>query len=165
VEPATDLKLLGLVSALEAWLLKSTQNAKAERLARRLAWLMCELPQTDDRCGRERPACPAIALNPGNQLDRPALIGLRNSHAWRCPRWHQVRDWYQVRNQVAHGDDPGEISSDFVDGAEFLIGHHYAVRVLDWLAKHRGDPVTELDSTIAAAPLRSDWDGIKTSLA
>lgn len=166
VEPAADLKMLGLVSALEAWLLKSSQNAQASRLARRLAWLMCDLPQTNDRCGRERPACPAIALNPSNKLDRAALSGLRrNDTAWRCPTWHRVRDWYEIRNQVAHGDDPRDISPDDVDGAEFIIGHNFAPRILDWLAKHREDPVTKLDSAIADAPLYPDWDDIKTSLA
>jgi len=88
LEHRPDLKMLGLVSALEAWLIeRDERGAQTLRLARHVSWFGCGA-HNNASCGRRRPICPYLHLKPESKTDRTRLSLLRdlgNEHtAWRC---------------------------------------------------------------------------------
>lgn len=103
-EHRRDLKMIGIASALEAWLLRRQPGAQTFRLARHVSWFACG-QHDGNLCGRARPVCPYLRLSPDRGRDRERLSRLRdlgNTYAaWRCSEWHRVMDAYDSRSGAA----------------------------------------------------------------
>ena len=160
-EHQTDLKMLGMVSALEAWLLTRNRGTQTMLLAQRMAWFGCGRPM-NSLCGRDRPACPYLHLDPARDRDRRRLKTLRDLGnrfvEWRCSEWHQVMDWYDARSGPAHGDDPSAVSHEVAEGAEFWVTHQLAEPILEWLRDHEQDPVGDLANALQSIDDPTGWD-------
>jgi hypothetical protein len=161
-----DLKMLGFVSALEAWLLRRQQRSQTLRLARHVSWFGCGR-HDNSLCGRDRPVCPYLHLSPDRRDDRRrlgALRGLGNSYApWRCSEWHRVMDWYDARSDVAHGD-PTSVDPKQADRAEYWIAHYLAEPILDWLGTHAEDPIGELERVLDRIDEPAGWQAMLAAL-
>ncbi len=159
LETRSDLKILGVVAALEAWLLRREQSAQTMRLARHAAWFGCGR-HSDDLCGRDRPICPYLHLNPSLGADRKRLGVLRdlgNSHLiWRCSEWRQVMDWYDARSGAAHGD-PTAVDHKRAEEAEYWVAHFLAEPILLWLRDHSVNPVADLEAELDAVADPANW--------
>lgn len=123
LDTRADLKMLGVVSALEAWLLRREQSAQTIRLARHASWFGCGR-HDNDLCGRDRPVCPYLHLNPTSPKDRKRLSTSRdlgNTYVpWRYSQWHRIMDWYDTRSGAAHGD-PKAVDVKEADQAEYWV--------------------------------------------
>src|SRR5262249_6905347 len=73
-----DQKLLAAVMALEVLLADSDSGPQKLRIARRAGFLSCSIPMKS-MCGRDRPACQLLALDPGirSELDEINEINAR----------------------------------------------------------------------------------------
>lgn len=159
LERVPDMRYMLNVIALESMLLDRQRRSQTYRLARRLAYLACG---PNDGCMQTLGhACPMLELDPRSRSDRIALGELvelcRRNVQWRCSRWLDVFDWYDVRSEVAH---IGE--AHVTDREARNIGHWsrlmYAAPTFDWLAAHQDDPIAELDSAINSLPSGGhDW--------
>jgi len=165
-EHRRDLKMIGLASALEAWLLRRQPGHQTLRLARHVSWFGCGR-HNDDLCGRARPICPYLRLSPDNRADRQRLSTLRdlgNTHvAWRCSEWHQVMDWYDSRSGAAHGD-PTAVNEEEASSAEFWIAHYLAEPIIEWLRTHPDDPIGDLEREVDLAARPSRWEEMLQAL-
>lgn len=155
------LKALGLVAALEAWLLPAGERgAQTFRLARHVAWFSCGRPD-DDLCGRQRPLCPYLKLDPGSGRDRHRLTALRrfgdDDVRWRCSAWRNVLSWYDDRSVAAHGRDLTLVGSRAAGSVEYQVAHHLAEPVLEWLRDHRADPAGDLIDLLNGQPDPPRW--------
>lgn len=154
-----DLKMLGVMAALEAWLLNRQSGPQTLRLARHMTWFGCGLPR-EYLCGRDRPICPYLYLSPNCRLDRGRLKSLRDLGntrvAWRCSKWHQAMDWYDARSDAAHGD-PGGVDAKEASTAEYCVLHYLMEPILDWLREHPEDPVADLEAAIDATQKPDSW--------
>ncbi len=162
----TDLKMLGLVAALEAWVVNRSRGPQTMLLARHVSWFGCGV-QEGDLCGRGRPICPYLRLVPGHKKDRERLVELRKLgntfFAWRCSEWHRVMDWYDRRSGAAHGD-PSVADSAAASEAEFWIAHFLAEPIFEWLGSHRDDPVGALQAWLDEISEPSDWQQMLNAL-
>jgi len=166
VEHRRDLKMLGLASALEAWLLRRQPGAQTLRLARHVSWFGCGR-HDNNLCGRDRPICPYLHLSPDEPKGRKRLSTLRdlgNTYApWRCSEWHRVMDWYDSRSGAAHGD-PTAVDGKEADSAEFWIAHYLAEPILNWLRTHKTDPVGQLERELELVTEPQRWDELVEAL-
>jgi hypothetical protein len=159
VEQRGTFKMVELVGALEAWLLRRRAAGQTFRLARAIAFFGCGR-HDDDLCGRSRDTCPYLELNPDIGAERSKLKRLRVKGAlppWRCSEWHRVVDWYDDRSEVVHGSGP-LISYKEASNALFWVCRYLAEPILQWLADHPTDPVTALEAEIDALPPAPDWE-------
>ncbi len=165
-EHRADLKMLGVASALEAWLLRRVPSGQTLRLARHVAWFGCGR-HDDSLCGRDRPVCPYLHLNPAQAKDRTRLKTLRDlsdvNVYWRCSEWQQVMDWYDARSGAAHGD-PTAVASDQADQAEFWVAHYLSEPILTWLLDHQIDPVGDLERALDEIEDPAGWDSVIDAL-
>jgi hypothetical protein len=158
VEHRPDLKLLGAISALDAWLGSSKAPVK-RRLSRRVVWFGCAR-ECGNLCGRNRPVCAYLYLDLGEQgklLSAAEIRGEENLTV-RCSEWHQFIESYDLRSSVAHGDRV-EVPYRLANEAVYRVSHVLAEPVLEWLGEHRDDPVGDLDRVIAAVPAPDGWSG------
>lgn len=160
LETRADLKMLGIVSALEAWLLRREQTAQTMRLARHVSWFGCGR-DANDLCGRDRPICPYLHLDPTVRKNRDRLKILRKlgkEHiAWECTDWHRIMSWYDTRSGAVHGGDPTAVRAEEADEAEYWVSHHLAGPILDWLYTHREDPIGDLEAELDAVGEPDCW--------
>lgn len=165
-EHRPDLKMLGVASALEAWLIRRQPGAQTLRLAQHVTWFGCGR-HDNDLCGRDRPICPYLHLSPDVGRDRDRLKVLRdlgNTYGtWRCSEWHRVMDWYAARSDAAHGD-PTAVDTKHADSAEYWVAHYLMEPILDWLHEHPDDPVGDLEATLAAVGDPSGWQAMLAAL-
>ena len=166
-EHRPDLKMLGVVTALEAWLLRRDRHSQTYRLARAGAWFGCGL-QDQNLCGRHRPICPYLHLSPDKGKDRKRLCVLRdlgNTYPqWRCSEWHQVVDWYDTHSDTAHGGDPTDVAKEDASEAEFWVTHYLMRPILEWLLTHPDDPVGGLENTLKAIADPGGWKAMLDAL-
>jgi hypothetical protein len=166
LEHRTDLKMLGVVGALEAWLLHRGTGSQTQRLARHVAWFGCG--RQDNRpCRVERIACPYLCLDPDKGTDRKRISKLRKLGntwmSWRCSEWHQVVDWYDSRSGAAHGD-PAAVTADEARQAEFWVSHYLAEPIIEWLALHSDDPLGDLQSEMQERRPSKSWPAMLAAL-
>lgn len=165
-EHRPDLKMLGVASALEAWLLRRQPGAQTLRLARHVTWFGCGRPE-NSLCGRDRPICPYLHLQPDEGHDHRRLKVLRdlgNAYGpWRCSEWHQVMDWYDARSHVAHGD-PTAVETKYAESAEYWVVHYLMEPILEWLHEHPDDPVGVLEAELAAVDDPDGWQAMLDAL-
>jgi hypothetical protein len=165
-EHRADLKMLGVASALEAWLLRRQPGAQTLTLARHVSWFGCGI-QNNDLCGRDRPICPYLHLDPELGRDRQRLTKLRdlgNAHvAWRCSEWHRVMDWYDARSGAAHGD-PTAVDTEHAEQAEYWVAHYLAEPILDWLRTHPDDPIGHLEQELDRVDHPRGWQAMLDAL-
>ncbi len=158
VEQRADIKMLGIVASLEAWLLHRNGGRQTLRLARHVSWFGCGRHE-NDLCGRGRPICPYLRLEPGRDNQRlNTLRDLGNAYAaWRCSEWHRVMDWYDARSDAAHGGDPTDVDPKYADSAEFWVARYLAEPILDWLRSHPDNPVGDLETELDSVPEPAGW--------
>lgn len=154
------LKLFGVVQALEAMLLRGDGGPKKLSLARYVAFFGCGSVE-GDLCGRQRPTCPYLALDPASDRDGKKLRELKErsdaDHWWRCSEWQQVVQWYDLRNRAAHGEGRLVELKD-ASTAEYWVLHYLLEPILEWLRLHQEEPVEALEQAVAALPDPPDWE-------
>ena len=159
IEQRPALKMVELVSALEAWLLPREKGGQTYRLARAVSFFNCGR-HAGDLCGRTRDTCPYLELDPRDRDNLKRLKALRDRGStppWLCSEWHRVVDWYDVRSDIVHGAGP-IIRMKEVSNAVFWVYRYLAEPVLEWLTTHHQDPIGDLDRGLAALPAAPDWD-------
>lgn len=165
-EHRADLKMLGTVATLEALLLDRSPGPQTRRLARYVSWFGCG-QHDNDLCGRDRPICPYLHLQPSETKDRERLQTLRklgNTYVrWRCSEWHRVTDWYDARSGAAHGD-PSAVDGKEATSAQYWTCHYLLEPILEWLADHRTDPVRDLENALNAVEDPAGWGAMLTAL-
>lgn len=165
-EHRPDLTMIGVAAALEAMLLRRQASAQTLRLARHVAWFGCGR-NDGDLCGRSRPICPYLHLEPSDGADRRRLGRLRvlgNQYGgWRCSEWHRVVDWYDARSNAAHGD-PHAVSKEEASRAEFWVVHHLLEPILEWLSDHRDDPIGDLERDLDSVAEPAGWSAMLAAL-
>lgn len=164
VEQRGTLRMVELVSALEAWLLLRSRGAQTFKLARAVAFFGCGR-HSNDLCGRSRDSCPYLGLNPDVPKEYKKLKLLRErggAPPLLCAEWHRVVDWYDDRSEVVHGAGP-TISYKEARSALYWVCHYLAEPILQWLADHPTDPVGALEAEIAALPPAPAWQHLLTA--
>lgn len=159
IERRPTLKMVQLVTALEAWLLPRRGRAQTFQLARAVAFFGCGR-SNGDLCGRSRDTCPYLACDPGKQADLEMLKRLRKRGAaplWRCSEWHRVVDWYDDRSDVVHGAGP-VISPRDSSSALYWTLRWLAEPILEFLRDHEVDPIESLDAALRGLPEPPDWE-------
>jgi len=159
LEQDPDQKLLAAVMAVEVLLGDDGKGPKKYRLARRHADLACSVPQAS-MCGRDRPSCPYLSLDPDVREQRQELQTLhdraRNDVRVLCSEHLRLVDLYNDRSSAVHdgtvGLDLKEVRNSLYPVYRWLIPE-----VLAWYAAHPDDgELTELDDeirrTVAARP-------------
>lgn len=161
VEHRPTLKMVQLVTALEAWLLPRDRGTQTYRLARAVAFFGCG-QHDNNLCGRSRETCPYLALDPASSPDRQKLKRLRvvgEQPPWRCSEWHRVVDWYDMRSEVVHGAGP-TIEMREASNALHWAARYLAEPILKFLSAHENEPINTLDKEIAALPAMPDWEAL-----
>jgi hypothetical protein len=165
-EHRPDLTMIGVAAALEAMLLTRQASAQTWRLARHVSWFGCG-SSDGDLCGRSRPICPYLHLDPSDGADRRRLGRLRvlgNQYAgWRCSEWHRVVDWYDARSDAAHGDLHA-VSKEQASRAEYWAVHHLLEPILEWLSDHREDPILDLKRELDSVDEPAGWSTMLAAL-
>jgi hypothetical protein len=159
LEHRPPFKLLNLVIGLESMLLEREHQSQSFRLARRATYFTCG-GFNESLCGRGRDTCQCLALDPADRKARQSLKDLRTlaqlDTRWRCSSWLDYLHWYDLRSEVAHGDDTS-VSEKDVSTAEFCILRWAAEPVLQWLIEHPDDPLVRLDAAIGVLPAVPRW--------
>jgi len=160
-EHRPDLKIVGIVGAMEALLVDHTQSGgKSFALARYVAWFTCHLPD-QPACGRDQEMCAAVFIRPEKFKRLKVLRQLGNSSKyWQCHQWRSVCDWYDNRSLAAHGDDPHGVGIGPGDQAEYHFSHYLIEPVLAWFAAHLIDPIGDLQRDIDSRPSPSAWTAV-----
>ena len=154
------LKLLGVVEALEAMLLRHEPGPKKLKLARYVSFFGCGSVE-GDLCGRQRDTCPYLALDPNKDATKLGALRERSEsdHWWLCSEWRQVVEWYELRNAAAHGEGRSVEAKD-ASTAEYWVLHYLLEPILDWLRLHSDEPVDALEQAVAALPEPPDWEAL-----
>jgi hypothetical protein len=159
LEHRPAFKLLNLVVALESMLLERSKGPQTLRLLRRATYFTCARPGSA-LCGRDRPTCQFLALNPDSRADRQQMEWLRKlAHMgppWRCSEWLCYEHWYDLRSSVAHGDDQ-VVTAEDASQAEYWIFMWTIAPLFEWLVEHPTGPLAELDKALAALGPVPDW--------
>ncbi len=149
-----DQKLLNAVMAVEVLIGDRRKGPKTFRLARRHSFLACTGPR-GSRCGRDRPACPYLALDPDNKDDKKALQVLEErllagDNTVRCSEYYGMRELYHARNGAVHDGSAG-LNGATVRDLLFPISRWLIPQVYAWYATHpTDDNLQQLDDEIAA---------------
>lgn len=159
LEHRPAFKILNLMIALESMLLERQKGQQTLRLLRRVTYFTCG-KASDSLCGRDRPTCQFLKLDPGNKADQKQLDRLRKlAHMgppWWCGEWARYEHWYWLRSAVAHGDDQPVTAKD-ASKAEYWIFMWTLEPLLEWLVEHPASPLVELDKALAALGPVPDW--------
>ena len=158
VEQQSQLKMVQVVTALEAWLLERSTRSQTYKLARAITYFGCD-DSDGTRCGRGRDTCPYVGLNPDTDKERKVLKALREHGAeppWRCSEWHRVVDWYDQRSDVVHGGTP--VPTGDADRALYWVLHYLTRPILRWLRAHPDRPIADLDHALNSLPPMPDWE-------
>ena len=153
LEQDPDQKLLAAVMALEVLLSgdDDEEGPKKFRLARRYAFLTCSVP-TSSMCGRDRPSCPYLALDPDHKTQRQEVIGLleraKSDARVLCSAYFRVISWYNARNRAVHDGTIGE-DLKAVRNALYPLYRWFVPQVYRWYAAHSEDALSRLDDEIA----------------
>ena len=168
LEHRADLKILGVISALEAWLGTSGRGPQTLMLVRRATWLSCRRNE-DGFCSREPPACPYVVLSPERKQDKGHLTWLKENRenpqysGWLCSEWHDFNDWYAARSKFAHGGLPSEADLAMARRAEYWIAH-LALPILRWLRDHQCNPIGDLDEALTEGRESKGFLSVRTAL-
>jgi hypothetical protein len=159
LEHRPAFKILSLVIALESMLLDRSSGPQTFRLLRRVTYFTCGRA-TGSLCGRGRPACQFLALDPGIEADLRQLKRLsklaKMDRFWRCSEWFAYEHWYDLRSAVAHGDDKAVTVED-ASQAEYWIFMWTVEPLLQWLVEHPVTPLVDLDSALEDLGPVPDW--------
>jgi hypothetical protein len=153
LEQDPDQKLLAAVMAVEVLLGDDDGGPEKLRLARRHAFLTC-LVLTGEMCGRDRPSCRYLALDPGNDAQRREIAALieraRSDGRVRCTMYLDIIGLYNARNRAVHD---GTVGADLktVRNALYPVYRWMVPEALRWYAACAGDDVQQLDDEIARA--------------
>jgi hypothetical protein len=159
-EHRTDLKLLGVVQALETWLLPRRGGPQARRFARHVTAFACH---RDDgrRCGGDATDCPYLRLNPDDGVRLSTLASLGSG--WICSEWDTAMQWYDARNAAVHGRGH-DVAQKVASSAEFVTAHYLLEPILTWLAAHPEDPIAALETELDTVVDRDAWDMMLAAL-
>lgn len=167
-----DVALLNFAMELEVLLGEEGDRAKKYRVARRVSYFVCGLP--NDRHADGRPACPYLTYaikkdgNPSEAFQgfleevRDGLLGQDQARAELalgkyCSQFFDVLDLHDARNVLAHGGRLDLTAREEGQATWYLTG--WLLRpVLTWFAEHPDSELTELDAEIATLP-KSDAHG------
>ncbi|MBI4882995.1 MAG: hypothetical protein HY826_02955 [Actinobacteria bacterium] len=157
-EHRPDLKLIGIISAMEAMLLDPTiRSAQTLTLVRHVTWFTCE-GAGEAGCGRDSPICAYLYIRPNESRLLKQLRSLgEESHLWRCSQWHDVSRWYDLRSIAVHGDAPEQVELRQAEQAEYHFSHYLIEPVIRWFIDHPSDPIGMLQQTIDSLPPPDDW--------
>ena len=159
LEHRPAFKILNLIIGLESMLLEQRPEPQGLRLARRASYFTCGR-WNNSICGRDRPSCQVLALDPKSKTNRQALKRLQRlaeiDTRWRCGEWLNYLHRYDLRSSVAHGDDATVDQRD-ARSAEYWVLRWMAEPVLQWLMKNPDDPLAALDDAIVALPPVPAW--------
>lgn len=158
VEHRADLKMIGIITAMEAMLIdRSLKGPQALTLARYVTWFTCAL-ESELHCGRDKPNCAVLFIKPASngRLSRLRRLG-DESALWRCSQWRTVLDWYDERSIAAHGDEPAPTTTASAESAEYHFAHYLVKPVLEWLMAHQRDPIGDLTREVELAPEPPMW--------
>lgn len=152
LEDDPDLKLLSAVMALEVLIGDDQEGPKKFRLARRHAFLACSVPQ-QSMCGRDRPSCPYIALDPDRKAEARTLRALRERAVAGevqvlCSEYLRMIELYDARNAAVHD---GSVGADLkaVRSALYRFYRWLVPQVYAWYADHPlDDELSQLDEEI-----------------
>jgi len=158
---SSDRKLLTIATALEVMLGEPQWHNKGLGIARRASFLSCSMPgQT--MCGRDRPSCHYLSLDP-NPKRPPALNDLL---AWadegpggQCSSYLAIRDLYRHRNNAVHDGRSG-LSMSEVRSEAWKLMNWLVPPLLTWCSEHDGDDLSALDQEIEQVVLKRPptWD-------
>ncbi len=159
LEHRPAFKILNLVMGLESMLLERLPQSQGFRLARRAAYFTCGR-HNDSLCGRGRPTCQCLALDPTDPRDLRSLKRLKRlaevDTRWRCGEWLNYLRRYDLRSSVGHGDETA-IDEREASSAEYWTMRWTAEPLLLWLVEHPLTPLMALDDAIAALPPVPGW--------
>lgn len=159
LEHRPAFKMLGLVIALESMLLERGSGTQTLRFLRRATYFTCGRA-IDSLCGRDRPPCQFLTLNPAVKADRGQLDWLRQlaemGPPWDCGERASYSRWYELRSAVAHGDDD-PVTSEEASQAEYWIFMWTLEPVLQWLVEHPVKPLEALDEALAVLGPVPHW--------
>jgi hypothetical protein len=160
IETEPALRALQVVMAMEA-LLGTGSRSKTFQLVRRAAWFTCT-PLEPESCGRSRPPCAFLKLDPKVDKERAELIRHKvraeSGTEWRCSQWLDLVWRYEDRSAVAHGDPGVEITAADASRDLYWLIHVLMEPALAWLLDHQIDPAGQLDAALAALPaVPGDW--------
>jgi hypothetical protein len=157
LEPRPPMRLLATVIATETLL----GRGKTYQLARRAAFLTCGRPE-GNLCGRTRPACPFLTLDPTDKGDLVRLKTLesqaRADPGARCSEWLDFVGRYDDRSGIAHGELGRHVPEQDADSDLYWATHWLLPAALPWLLDHPGDAVGDLDIAISQLPAASIGD-------
>jgi hypothetical protein len=103
-------------------------------------------------CGRDRPSCPYLALDPANESQRADINALvrraRSDPRVRCTAYLDVVSLYNDRNRAVH---EGTVGADMkvVRNVLYAIYRWMVPEAYRWYAACRGDDLQCLDDEIA----------------
>lgn len=159
LEHRDAMRLLDVMVAADALL---GRGARSFELARRWVYFGCGPLATEGLCGRDRPTCPYLALDPARPADLRRLKQLRSRSnvdmRWRCSEWSDLLDRYEARSHVAHGGHPDDLVKKAGHRAAFWTLHYLLEPVVEWLIDHPENPLGDLDVVIARLPEPPDWE-------
>jgi len=160
VEGDPALRCLMSVMATEA-LLGTGPRGRMLQLARRAMWFTCGELRVGD-CGRARPPCAFIKLDPANDKERGELLRHKTraekDPAWRCSEWLDLVARYDSRSGVAHGDPRHGVEAADADRDVFWVINSLMQPALRWLMDHPTEPARAIDEALdALPPVPDDW--------
>ena len=151
LEQDPDQKLLAAVMAVEVLLGDEDSGPQKFRLARRHAFLTCLVP-TREMCGRDRPSCRYLALDPAHSAQRHAITALvdlaQSDVTIRCTMYLDVIGLYDARSRAVHEGTAGA-DLEAVGKALYPVYRWMVPEALRWYATCAGDDLPSLDEEIA----------------
>jgi hypothetical protein len=150
-----DRKVVSLVVGIEVLFGESDWQGKGYGLARRIAFMTCSVAH-QSMCGRDRPSCPYLALDPSKRPPQELKDLVDNAsvanHTW-CARYLEVIRLYGWRNASVH-DGTCKATWEQVRNLGWPIYCWLLPAFFDWCAAHPTDDVSMLDAEIAEAVRR-----------
>ena len=150
LEQDPDQKLLAAGMAVEVLLGDEDSGPQKFRLARRHAFLTCLVP-TREMCGRDRPSCRYLALDPAHSAQRHAITALVTCAVRRHDPLHHVPRRYRLVRRPQPGRARRHRGADLeaVGKALYPVYRWMVPEALRWYATCAGDDLPSLDEEIA----------------
>jgi hypothetical protein len=150
-----DRKVISLVVGLEVLFGEQEWQGKGYGLARRIAFLTCGA-HNGQMCGRDRPSCPYLALDPAKGPSEELRELVRNAsvatHTY-CARYLEILRLYRWRTDAVH-EGSCRASADEIRTLGWPIYSWLLPAFFEWCAAHPTDEVSLLDAEIADAVRR-----------